>query len=200
MAGEKEAKVIAAATQVFLRYGFRRATMGDIAEAARISRRALYLVFPSKEVVFTAVTAWLFTAALDEIRQGLVRFATAEEKLAFAFEAWCVRPFEIILASPDATDLPQSSYEFATDVTTKAAADFEALLAEVLQPQVRRESSDGIVFGPNRAHSCDRCAGVQGVGEDGGATPRTDSWINHESFCQASKTRRNAARGPRRLS
>jgi len=136
MVGKKEASVIAAATQVFLRYGFRRATMGDIAEAARISRPALYLVFPSKEEVFTAVMARLYTAALDEIRQGLGRFAKPEEKLTFAFEVWCVRPFQMILASPDAKDLLESSYEFATEVTTKAAADFEALLAEVLQVQV----------------------------------------------------------------
>jgi hypothetical protein len=50
---------------------------------------------------------------------------------------WCVRPFEIVLASPDAKDLLQSSYEFATEVTTKASANFEAILAEVLQQEVR---------------------------------------------------------------
>jgi len=143
MVANKEANVIAAATQVFLRYGFRRVTMGDIAEAARMSRPALYLVFPSKEEVFTAVMARLFTAALDEIRQGLGRFARADEKLTFGFEVWCVRPFEIILASPDATDLLQSSYEFATEVTTRAAADFEALLAEVLQAQIRGRAQTG---------------------------------------------------------
>jgi AcrR family transcriptional regulator len=144
MVAKKEAKVIAAATQVFLRYGFRRVTMGDIAAAARISRPALYLVFPSKEEVFTAVMDRLFTATLDEIRQGLGRLATAEEKLTFAFEAWCVRPFEMILASPDARDLLQSSYEFATEVTTRAAADFEALLTEVLQAQVRGKAQAGL--------------------------------------------------------
>lgn len=137
MVAEKEAKVVAAATQVFLRYGFKRVTMGDIAQAARISRPALYLVFPSKEEVFTAVMGRLFTASLDEIRQGVGRFAKPEEKLTFAFEVWCVRPFQMILASPDARDLLESSYEFATEVTTKATADFEALVAEVLRALVR---------------------------------------------------------------
>jgi AcrR family transcriptional regulator len=137
MAEQKAAKVISAATQVFLRYGFRRATMGDIADAARMSRPALYLVFPSKEEILTAVMARLFTSALDEIRQGLGRFATAEEKLTFAFDVWCVRPFEMILASPDAKDLLQSSFEFATEVTTRAAVDFETILAEVLRPEGR---------------------------------------------------------------
>jgi AcrR family transcriptional regulator len=67
--------------------------MGDIAEAARRSRPALYLVFSSNEEILTAVMARLFTAVLDDIRQGLARFATAKEKLTFAFDVWCVRPF-----------------------------------------------------------------------------------------------------------
>jgi len=138
MVEHKEAKVIAAATQVFMRYGYRRATMGDIAEAAGISRPALYLVFSSKEEILTAVLARVFTAALEEIRHGLEGLATAEEKLTYAFDVWCVRPFEMILASPDAKDLLQSSYEFAHEVTSMAAANFEALLAEAIQPLIAK--------------------------------------------------------------
>jgi hypothetical protein len=77
----------------------------------------------------------------DEIRQGIPRFKTVEEKLAFAFEVWCVRPFELIQASPDAADLLESSYEFAAEVTARAAADFEGLLAEVLEPLLRKQTA-----------------------------------------------------------
>jgi len=137
---ERKEDVIAAATQVFLRYGYKRVTMGDLAEAAHMSRPALYLVFPSKDEIFTAVLNRAFTAMLDEIRQGLSRLSTPKEKLMFAFEIWCVRLFETIQASPDAKDLLESSYEFATEVTKRASADFEALVAEVLQPLVRRST------------------------------------------------------------
>jgi TetR/AcrR family transcriptional regulator of autoinduction and epiphytic fitness len=137
---ERKEDVIAAATQVFLRYGYKRVTMRDLAEAAHLSRPALYLVFPSKDELFTAVLRRAFTAMLDEIRQGLSRLATPKEKLMFAFEIWCVRLFETIQASPDAKDLLESSYEFAAKVTTQANADFEALLAEVLQPLVRQST------------------------------------------------------------
>ncbi len=139
MAGKKEKDVVAAAARVFLRYGYKRVTMADLAEAARLSRPALYLVFSSKEAIFTAVMAQAFTAMLAEIREGLGRLSTAEEKLTFATKVWCVRPFETILASPDAKDLLQSSYEFATAVTTKAASDFVALVAEILDPLVQRQ-------------------------------------------------------------
>lgn len=57
----------------------------------------------------------------------------------FAFEIWTVRGFELVQASPDAKDLLESSYEFATEVTNKAASDFIAFLAELLEPLVLRQ-------------------------------------------------------------
>jgi AcrR family transcriptional regulator len=141
MAHEKTEHVIATAQKVFLRYGYRRVTMGDLAESAQMSRPALYLVFPSKEQIFTEVVSRLINKNLDEIRNRIPQFKTVEEKLAFAFEVWCVRPFELMRASPDASDLLESSYEFAAKVTTKAAADFELLLAEVLEPLVRKQTA-----------------------------------------------------------
>ena len=137
---EKVEDVIAAAMQVFARYGYKRVTMADLAEAAHMSRPSLYLIFPSKEQVFTAVVARVFASMLAEIRQGISRFTTAEEKLRFACEIWCVRPFEMILASPDARDLLESSYEFAAETTIEAARDFMSILAEILDPLVRRQN------------------------------------------------------------
>ena len=141
MAHEKTEHVIAAARKVFLRYGYRRVTMGDLAEAAQMSRPALYLVFPSKEQIFTEVVTRSLAENIDEIRKGIPRFKTVEEKLAFAFEVWSVRGFELMRTSPDAADLLESSYEFAAEVTTKAAADFEGLLAELLEPLLRRRAA-----------------------------------------------------------
>lgn len=139
MAGKNEDRVVAAATQVFLRYGYKRVTMAEIAEAARMSRPALYLVFPSKEDILTAVITKLCTSLLDEIRPGLDRFETVEEKLVYAFDVWNVRGFELLEASPDAKDLYESTLEIASEVTNKATAVFVAILAEVLEPLVKRQ-------------------------------------------------------------
>jgi Bacterial regulatory proteins, tetR family len=59
MAREKTEHLIATARKVFLRYGYRRVTMGDLAESAQMSRPALYLVFPSNEQIFTEVVSRL---------------------------------------------------------------------------------------------------------------------------------------------
>jgi len=140
MAGKNDDKIIAAARHVFMRYGFKRVTMGEIATAAGMSRAALYLVYPSKEDVLTAVVTRLFAAMLDEIRHGLGRFATVEEQLTFALDVWCVTGFELVQASPDAKDLYDSSYQFAAEVMATATADFVALVADVLDPLVRRQT------------------------------------------------------------
>ena len=140
MARKSIDQIIAAAAQVFTRYGFKRATMGDIAEAAGMSRAALYLVYPSKEDALTSVMSHVFGAMLEEIRQGLGRYATVAEQLAFAFDVWCVTAFELGQVSPDAKDLYESSFQFAAEVTSRAAADFVALVADLLEPLVQAQT------------------------------------------------------------
>ena len=52
---DKKTKILTAALSVFLRYGYRRVNMNDIAEAAGISRPALYILFRNKEEIFAGV-------------------------------------------------------------------------------------------------------------------------------------------------
>ncbi|RSN14633.1 hypothetical protein DMB42_09135 [Nonomuraea sp. WAC 01424] len=60
----KREQIVAAALGVFGRYGYRRTSMDLIAQAARMSRPALYLVFKGKEDVFRAVGRRLVHDAL----------------------------------------------------------------------------------------------------------------------------------------
>ncbi len=133
-------KIVVEAKKVFLRYGFRRTTMADLAKGAQMSRPALYLVFPSKEEVFMAVVTRSIKELTGEIRTGIPRLKTAGDKLAFAFDVWYVRPFEMVLASPDAGDLLESGCEIACETLTKAEEDFMAIVTEVLKPLVHEQS------------------------------------------------------------
>ena len=51
----KKAEILDAATAVFLRYGYRKTSMDDLARAAGLSRQGLYLHFRTKEALFDAV-------------------------------------------------------------------------------------------------------------------------------------------------
>jgi AcrR family transcriptional regulator len=130
----KRDQALIAARQVFLRYGFRRTTMGDIAEEAHLSRPALYLLFPSKEEVFGAVMERLYAEMLAMIRDGIGKRATAYGQLMFAFGVWAIEPFKAVQAAPDAKDVLESSYTFAPEITATAAAEFEQMLVSILQP------------------------------------------------------------------
>ena len=134
MTQTREEKVLTAARDVFMRYGFKRATMSDLADAAQMSRPALYLIFSSKEAVLRSVVAQIFNELLREVREGLSKNDRVADKLTFAFEIWCVRPFEMIQASPDAKDILESGYEFAAEITLQAFSDFETILSDILRP------------------------------------------------------------------
>src|SRR5215469_2371631 len=136
MTQSKEEHVLTAARSVFMRYGFKRATMSDLAEAAQMSRPALYLIFSSKEEVFRALITQIFTELLHEVREEMSKHEEVADQLTYAFEVWCVRPFEMIQVSPDARDILESGYAFATEITVRAFSDFEQVLSDVLRPLV----------------------------------------------------------------
>ena len=58
----KRLRVLQAATEFFVRFGYQKASMDDIAHAARVSKGGLYLYFPNKNLV---VTKSIYQAALN---------------------------------------------------------------------------------------------------------------------------------------
>ena len=136
----KRERVLTAAGRVFLRYGFKRATMGKIAKVAHISRPAIYLIFPSKEEAFTAVLDQVLRRMLEQIRQGIDGFPDIRGKLLFAFDVWYACPFELMQASPDTKNLYDTQYGFAEEVTTMALSVFARLVADLLESQVEKQA------------------------------------------------------------
>ncbi|WP_257314109.1 TetR/AcrR family transcriptional regulator [Geothrix fuzhouensis] len=134
MGNEKKARVLEAAESVFLRFGYRRTTMGDLAAAAGMSRPALYLVFCNKEEVFEAVLRAFTARTLAEVRQGLDARPTPLEKLRFAFDLWAVRPFGFFEASPELREPLHGGLAFAKGAIDQAVAAFEAELVGILAP------------------------------------------------------------------
>lgn len=83
----RRAALIEAARGVFLRYGFKKTSMDDLARAAQISRQGLYLHFATKEELFREVVALLVTSTREASSQALAREdRSAEERLFGAFE------------------------------------------------------------------------------------------------------------------
>src|ERR1700761_7894481 len=104
-ADSRREHVVSSATDVFLRYGYARTTMNDIAKAANLTRPTLYQRFPDKEAVFTAVVEEMAVTLFAKIQEGLTKRTELTEKLRFACESWGVEGFALVQANPDAKDM-----------------------------------------------------------------------------------------------
>jgi len=137
MDAAKRDKVLAAALDVFLRYGYKRVTMNDIAEAAGISRPALYLVFENKEEIFKSVYERWVKETLGEIEGKIAHLKTPEEKLRVAFELWTVLPFERMRASSEVAELLECTFGFAQHSVDQGYRSFEKILLPVLKSHAK---------------------------------------------------------------
>ncbi|GAB2809603.1 TetR/AcrR family transcriptional regulator [Actinoallomurus bryophytorum] len=103
----KRAAVLAAAVEVFGRYGFQKTSMETVAKSAGISRPGLYLLFPNKEQLYRATM------------QGVMERAQQAMEACFADQTRS--PQERVVAALDALMGPY--------VETQVARDLGELLA-----------------------------------------------------------------------
>ena len=133
---ERPQLIVEAAIGVFLRYGYARTTMADIAKAAGLSRPNLYLSFPDKEEIFRAVMGTMVAEKIAAIREGLEAHTGLEAKLGFACESWGADGFDMVNENPDAKDMFDVAFEPVRD----AYDVFEALIADLLSEPLAQVS------------------------------------------------------------
>jgi AcrR family transcriptional regulator len=135
-------RILDAALRVFRRHGFRRASIEQAAEAAGLTRQALYHHFQSKEALFRAVIEQLYRGAL------LAEIAAAEtaEKaggsLADILAAEVDARLRHLLASfdgsPHIEELFSEHLALGRDLYQKYAAAFGAEIAATIERVSRR--------------------------------------------------------------
>jgi TetR/AcrR family transcriptional regulator of autoinduction and epiphytic fitness len=152
MSEAKKHKILTAAQSVFVRYGYKRVNMNDIAEAAGVSRAALYVLFENKEEIFVGVYRQWLDETLVLVKKEIERSGTRERKLLHAFEIWAVRPFEMIMTSPEAKELAECSFDFAQDALRQGYQKFEAMIAPVLAPPAKKRPAKAHMTPERTAH------------------------------------------------
>ena len=60
--------ILKAATATFLRYGFKKTSMDDVAQAAGVSRQGLYLYFETKDLLFREALQYLVSHMISTAR------------------------------------------------------------------------------------------------------------------------------------
>jgi AcrR family transcriptional regulator len=77
---EKQELIINVAESQFIRFGFRKTTMEDIAKAAGIGKATLYYYFKSKEDIFAAMIEKVAQSALKQVIGATNTGKTPQEK------------------------------------------------------------------------------------------------------------------------
>lgn len=85
-AAARRVAILEAAAGVFLRYGFKKTSMDDLARAAGLSRQGLYLSFATKEALFKEALSHLMATTRAASRAAIAREdLDVEERLMGAF-------------------------------------------------------------------------------------------------------------------
>ena len=134
----RQTHVLEIALTVFVRHGFRKTSIEDIAKAAGISRQGIYLHFKNKDEIFSAS----IQKALDDHLQAANRILdddrlTLEEKLLKALDEWFGR--HVGLLDPEASDLGAQCERLLGDAVEKAALHFKRKLKKPFLRRPRRK-------------------------------------------------------------
>lgn len=134
---------------IFSQYGFRKASMEDLARAAGMSRQGLYKRFGSKDGVFEgAVLAFMessLTEALEQLKQPN---QSPLEAIRSAFQIWVGRHVPMLHSTPHGMEM----MDRAISVALKSGSDLEGRLYESLADfclqndlvQTRQEARDWV--------------------------------------------------------
>lgn len=124
----RRARILEAATSVFLRYGLRKTSMDDLARAAGLSRQALYLHFATKEELFREAVLKLLGSLRETWRAALNDDGRpADERILAAFDAAHAH----LVGSESATHMSEL-LAAATEHVGSAVAELDAdLIADV---------------------------------------------------------------------
>lgn len=128
-----EEKLLDASVEVISRYGLRRTSMADIAQAAGVSRQSVYAKFGSKEGLIAAAMAHVWCKSLTELDAAFAATDDLGAKLDAFFETLIVPFFEAMQAMPDLEDLLKGM----SDKTKGGADDAARIKRERLAGQLR---------------------------------------------------------------
>ena len=124
-------RLLEAAMATFLRLGFRKTSMEEVARAAHISRQGLYLHFPTKEELFSAAARHRLDSSLAVAAGALARGATIEERLGGAFDEWAGRYAGAFAG--DVADLEDAGEHLVGDLIREREEAFVALITKAVR-------------------------------------------------------------------
>jgi AcrR family transcriptional regulator len=125
--------IVLAALELFARYGYRKTSIDDIAQAAQVAKRTVYLHFENKAAVFLAILEYLG----DQVRQRCAAAehaaGTAVDRLTGLLDAYFGMGFDLFSKSEHMPELEETFSKLARTKIGDLNSDYEDLLARYLR-------------------------------------------------------------------
>jgi AcrR family transcriptional regulator len=139
---EKYDVILAAAKQLFGHYGYRRTSIDDIAQEARIAKGTVYLYFKSKEEIFRALCQQLLDSVLAATEEACRVTGPIEQRLRRILAAKFDYLFELVHGSAHARELIDAKNQLSADIFSQADRRYLRLLSAAIADAVAREELD----------------------------------------------------------
>jgi AcrR family transcriptional regulator len=130
---DRKQTIVSLAAGIFVRFGYKKTSMDEVAQTVRLSRQGLYLHFPNKETLFREVVAYLGLTVVSALDRALERpELDLEERLHAGFLAMYSGAFGAH-DSEHLQELFASAVEICPDELAALDETIVASLARVLE-------------------------------------------------------------------
>jgi AcrR family transcriptional regulator len=148
----KPSAIVLAALELFTRYGYRKTSIDDIAQAAQVAKRTVYLHFENKAAVFLAILEYL----ADQVRQACtaaeLAAGTAVDRLAGMLAAYFGMAFELFSKSQHMPELEETFSKLARARISNLNKEYQDRLVRFL----RSLQKTGDILGPPQGLSIEQ--------------------------------------------
>jgi len=125
--------IVLAALELFTRYGYRKTSIDDIAQAAQVAKRTVYLHFENKAAVFLAILEYLGDQVRQRCDAAESAGGTAVDRLTGLLDAFFGLGFELFSKSEHMPELEEAFSKLARTRIGSLNAEYHERLARFLR-------------------------------------------------------------------
>ncbi len=130
---QKTDEIVNAAKRMFMRYGYSKTTMGDIAQEAGVARQTVYNAFPGKDEILREVVRRGGDETHAAVKAAWEEAETIEEKLDAFLMLGPICWYKTVQAAPDAAELIDGMHSAAEEEMEHFAEQWQADLTAMFE-------------------------------------------------------------------
>jgi TetR/AcrR family transcriptional regulator of autoinduction and epiphytic fitness len=144
----KRSRILEAALDTFIRFGFRKTSMEEVARAAGLSRQGLYLHYATKEELFRASVRHLLESGLAAVAEELGGGGALEARLVGALDAWVGR--FVGMHGENMSDLYEATQQLVGSMLADHDEQFGAALTRAMRASGLAGAYKAVGIGPRQ--------------------------------------------------